>query len=177
MRTRQKVAVGSFLCLSLIMIAIAGIRMKKVFGATSTNGVYKKFWLHIEASVALLMASLTAYRTFFNIQKGRKLHRKRMMNPLDSFRGARVFGNREGGGKARLPEIPGGTMTGLDTFMGKGKYRSVDGAAGELGRGTRDEEAGSKLGKPEQVFLGRMEFELDHMKGSNFITKPTGYSR
>ncbi|KAF2805346.1 uncharacterized protein BDZ99DRAFT_574927 [Mytilinidion resinicola] len=121
MKTRQKFAVGSFLCLSLVMVAMAVARVSKMHGVTAMDIPYEYFWQYLEAAVALLMASLTSFRTFFVIAKQRKRYQERMKRPLYSFR---EFRSRFGGRRheedvegTELPEIPRATMTGMWTYI------------------------------------------------------------
>ena len=60
---RQKIGIGSFLCLSLIMIIIAIIRISRVHA--SDFEIWAPFWQQLEACVAVLMLSLTALRTLY----------------------------------------------------------------------------------------------------------------
>ena len=60
---RQKIGIGSFLCLSLIMIIIAVIRISRVH-ANDFN-IWAPFLQQLEACVAVLMLSLTALRTLY----------------------------------------------------------------------------------------------------------------
>ena len=59
----RKIGIGSFLCLSLIMIIIVIIRISRVHA--SDFEIWGAFWQHIEACVAVLMLSLTALRTLY----------------------------------------------------------------------------------------------------------------
>ena len=60
---RQKIGIGSFLCLSLIMIIIAVIRMSRVYA--SDYVIWGPFLQQLEACIAVLMLSLTALRTLY----------------------------------------------------------------------------------------------------------------
>lgn len=116
MRLRQKMAIGSFLCLSLVMIAMALIRVSKMPGPNAIDTPYEIFWQYMEASVAILMASLTAYRTMFVLQKEKKLHEERMKRPSYSWKnwGHREMARDE---EEKLPEVPGATLTGIRAFI------------------------------------------------------------
>lgn len=66
----QKIGVYIFLCLSIVMIAIAIIR---IFGYRSNSShspilvdiSWISFWLYLEACTAIIMGSMTAFRAFF----------------------------------------------------------------------------------------------------------------
>ena len=60
---KQKIGIGSFLCLSLIMIIIAVTRISRVHA--SDFQIWAPFWQQLEACVAVLMLSLTAIRTLY----------------------------------------------------------------------------------------------------------------
>ena len=60
---RQKIGIGSFLCLSLIMIIIAVIRISRVHA--SDFNIWAPFLQQLEACIAVLMLSLTALRTLY----------------------------------------------------------------------------------------------------------------
>lgn len=116
MRLRQKVAVGSFLCLSLVMIAMALVRVSKMPGVTAIDTPYEIFWQYMEASVAILMASLTAFRTMFVLQKEKKMREERMKRPSYSWRN---WGHRKKSNDVEegLPEVPRATITGIRNFI------------------------------------------------------------
>ncbi|PVI03951.1 hypothetical protein DM02DRAFT_611901 [Periconia macrospinosa] len=121
MKLRQKAAIGSFLCLSIIMIALAITRASKMAGVVATDIPYEMFFQYLEAAVALLTASLTAFRTFFVTQRERTRYQDRMKKPSFSFRniGLRkktydISRDEEANG---LPEVPGATMTGVRSFI------------------------------------------------------------
>ncbi len=60
---RQRIGIGSFLCLSLIMVIIAVIRISRVHA--SDWEIWAPFWQQLEACIAVLMLSLTALRTLY----------------------------------------------------------------------------------------------------------------
>jgi hypothetical protein len=116
MKLRQKATIGSFLCLSLVMISTAIVRVSKMPGPNAIDTPYEIFWQYMEASIAILMASLTAYRTMFVLTKEKKLHQERLKRPSYSWRN---WGRQK---KPRdeeedLPDIPRATLTGMRTFI------------------------------------------------------------
>ena len=60
---RQKLGIAFFLCLSICMVVIAIIRISQVH--SSTYNIWATFWQQLEGCVAILMVSLTAFRTLF----------------------------------------------------------------------------------------------------------------
>ncbi|KAL8701855.1 MAG: hypothetical protein Q9201_004683 [Fulgogasparrea decipioides] len=118
---RQKIGIAFFLCLSIVMVLIAIIRISQVH--TETYNVWATFWQQLEGCIAILMVSLTAFRTLFvstpqdSREKGQK--------PSDSYR-RRLWYKYKGsnGSKGRILEranvdvmVPHGTLTGMRTFI------------------------------------------------------------
>ena len=65
MQNSQKIGIGIFLCLSICMIAIAGVRLSDILIRGNMVSVWQYFWLEIQACVAVCMNSLVAFRYFF----------------------------------------------------------------------------------------------------------------
>ena len=122
MRTTQKAAVGVFMCLSLIMVVIAICQVTNMGGHVEINFPNEIFWQFLEAEVAVLMTSLTAYRTFFVLCRNRQRYQERMRRPSHSF--PRFKPKKQNSDfttndvESRLPRIPPPTMTSLKTFIG-----------------------------------------------------------
>ncbi|VUC29378.1 unnamed protein product, partial [Clonostachys rosea] len=119
LRLRQKIALGAFLCLSLMMAIMAIIRVSGITGVAGVDIPWTFFWQFTEASVAVLMGSLTAFRTLLVGHVGRNSEPKRSW-PYSRYRvykwgGRKVSADDET--QEGLPEVPGATMTGLRTFI------------------------------------------------------------
>ncbi|KAL9593119.1 MAG: hypothetical protein Q9219_007672 [cf. Caloplaca sp. 3 TL-2023] len=75
---RQKLGIGAFLCLSVVMIIIAIVKASGIrTPVRSFDLIWETFWHHIEACTAILMVSVTAFRSVFvssrqNAQKKEK---------------------------------------------------------------------------------------------------------
>ena len=119
MKVRHKGLLGVFLCLSVAMVVCAIIRIS---GYTH-NGLIDETWLFlwaaIEADVAVIMISLTAFRSIFlarTIQKPRQ----RRLNVWKTItrRRAKKATNEEPQIKLAIPKP---TMTGIRTFIRGGK--------------------------------------------------------
>ena len=117
---RQKFGIASFLCLSIFMIIIAIIRISRVHAADFE--IWASFWQQFEGCIAVLMLSLTAFRTVF-VQK--KQSSSDQQKPSQSYLRRRLFsssknsGEAAGDAEAKLSvEVPGATMTGMRTFIG-----------------------------------------------------------
>ncbi len=137
-RASQKAALGVFLCLSLVMVIFSITRVSKISGASGVDVPWVFFWQFMEASVAVLMGSLTVFRTLL-IAEGNK--RRAAAAPVSPPGGGllkgdgsprrprsyyalghrvRLFGRKkemEEDLEEGLPEIPGALMTGLRTFI------------------------------------------------------------
>ncbi|KAL9030054.1 MAG: hypothetical protein Q9196_001790 [Gyalolechia fulgens] len=71
-KTRQKLGIGAFLCLSIVMIIIAIIKASGIrTSVDSFDLVWEVFWQQMEACAAVLMVSLTAFRSVFLSNKQR----------------------------------------------------------------------------------------------------------
>jgi hypothetical protein len=152
MKLRQKVAVGCFLCLSLVMIAMALVRVTKMPGFTAIDTPYEIFWQYMKASIAILMASLTAYRTMFVLQKEKRMHQERMKRPSYSWR-RWAYRKRSNDEEMDLPEVPRATLTGMRTFINGNNRTTVN---------------------KSTLLLGEESTEISHVSSEgSFITKAT----
>ncbi|KAK4209357.1 hypothetical protein QBC37DRAFT_378106 [Rhypophila decipiens] len=143
LRLSQKLVLGVFLCGSLLMAAFSLIRVVKI---QDVHGVgvdlpWEFFWQTMEANVAVLMGSLTVFRTLLNSESIKHAETRRrataagprsqnqVPRTLKSFGMWRLL-NIKGGSRlvrsdleshaqdgAALPEIPKGTMTGIRSFI------------------------------------------------------------
>lgn len=125
LRLGQKLAMSSFLSLSLAMVVMAIMRVSNLPGVASINS--HVFWGHMEACVAILMASLTSYRSIFVLRQERKRQEKRMkLAPRSRSRwGFRTGLNDE---DLSLPTVPRATLTGIRTMVWRNN-RTMDGRA------------------------------------------------
>ncbi|KAK7753017.1 hypothetical protein SLS62_004966 [Diatrype stigma] len=60
-----KIGLAIFLCLSIFMAICAAVRMAGFYYKGLEDDVWEFFWQHIEGDVAVMMASITAFRTLF----------------------------------------------------------------------------------------------------------------
>jgi hypothetical protein len=101
------------------MAIMAIIRVSGITGVAGVDIPWTFFWQFTEASVAVLMGSLTAFRTLLVGHVGRNSEPKRSW-PYSRYRiykwgGRKVSADDET--QEGLPEVPGATMTGLRTFI------------------------------------------------------------
>lgn len=91
MKHRQQLGLGIFLCLSVMMTVIAIIRISGYrFHGIGLSGpidpIWAFFWLYLEACVAVIMASVTAFRSFFIRGCPKTIDQNRNQNPIDAIR-------------------------------------------------------------------------------------------
>ncbi|KAF2756236.1 hypothetical protein EJ05DRAFT_512766 [Pseudovirgaria hyperparasitica] len=127
LKFRQKMVLGIFLCLSLVMVAMAITRVSKVKNDIGTDVPWSLFWQFMEAAVAVFMASLTTFRTAFVKHNQSGQHAppplysyKRLLRGRKNKSSENDFEDTEIG---HLPQVPRPTMTGLGTFI-RGYNRS-----------------------------------------------------
>lgn len=129
MGMKQKVALALSLCLSFVMIIVTIVG---IFGiiAQPLDVLWIVYWKYIESAVAIVMASVTAFRSLFIIRSGGREHHPnvksyRLLTLLKKILSKR---NKEGMQELSneelptrrdflLPRIPGALMTGIRTFI------------------------------------------------------------
>ncbi|MCJ1310453.1 hypothetical protein MMC25_004117 [Agyrium rufum] len=84
---RQKLALGAVLCLSVFMIIVSIVKVASVYthGAREIDLPWVQFWGEAEACVAIMVASISAFRSLFlssNDQKNRQM-KQRHQRPED----------------------------------------------------------------------------------------------
>jgi len=141
-RLRQKILLNTFLCLSVCMFAICLLRStgETIDGNTGTaiDVQWNLCWQIIEASVAVTVVSLTAFRSLYRIktleQEGKNKKRyepswlssyRRNMANRKKQRRVDEFGDTIPDEHYSLPGIPGATLTGMRTMIGGRTGRST----------------------------------------------------
>lgn len=119
-RSGQKLGIAAFLSLSIFMIIIASVRIIEVTVFFYFDGGYlwQFFLLQVEASVAVIMVSFTAFRTVFASQRSEA--RERKARPWYSSTVAKLRRHKtssENHNLENLPSIPSATMSGMRTFI------------------------------------------------------------
>lgn len=134
-KLRQKLVLGIFLCLSIAMVVVALTRISAYRLRGVIDLTWQIFWQYMEGCIALIMASLTTFRTAFIIVSSKRNEKKRkgpsysmhqrLKAKLSRNRSDELekWANEEG-----LPTIPGATLTGMRTFIHR-KNRPVGGTA------------------------------------------------
>lgn len=105
------------------MIVIAIIRISKIrVRIHHVDIVWMIFWQQMEASMAVIMVSLSAFRSFFVARESRirqNRHRHWYMSRKNQMAAAwrRKMFRSKSEETNQLPEIPRATMTGMSTFI------------------------------------------------------------
>jgi hypothetical protein len=122
-RLRQKLGIGFFLSLSVFMIVIAIVRISRVHA--SDFETWAIFWQQFEGCIAVLMVSLTAFRTLF-VSKSHILDQQRII-PSYSYRNRhRIFykqAEKTFADDLKNPHVsiavPSATLTDMRTLIGR----------------------------------------------------------
>ena len=135
---RQKLSVAAFLCLSIFMIVvaivrIAGLRLKGPYLNHHQMDIqWDLFWQEIEATVAVIMVSITAFRSLLGMKtlkspEGKDRRHWYSYRLKRSPKASRAF--KSGSSQSsqtclgsewdtkQLPAVPGPTLTGMQTFV------------------------------------------------------------
>ena len=126
MQARQKCIVGIFLSLNLFMTVTATVRVSGLKFHGTIDEVWSLIWLHIEACVAVIMISLTAFRSVYVSSQSSRARRERANKPwysstVAAIRRKRIFNQKDEESTAGLPTIPSATLTGMRTFIQGGR--------------------------------------------------------
>ena len=105
-----------FLCLSVVMIVSAIVRLSRI-----SQPVWQTLWQSLEGCIALLMASITAFRSIFVSQEIKERERKRRADPSSWIQRAkqRKAGKQDNVwiSEQKLPSIPQATFVKLRNYV------------------------------------------------------------
>ncbi|KAI1384154.1 uncharacterized protein F4822DRAFT_62673 [Hypoxylon trugodes] len=136
-----KFGLGVFLCLSIFMAICAIIRISGFFYKGFEDDVWEFFWQQTEGAVAVMMASITAFRTLF-VRRAENPEESTPHSPAESFF-RRLFNHFQflaraqpeekpasapGNSNFRLPKIPSPVFTGVRTFIRKNNRTNASAA-------------------------------------------------
>ncbi|MCJ1465352.1 hypothetical protein MMC07_003970 [Pseudocyphellaria aurata] len=114
----QKIFLGMFLCLSLCMIVIAIVRVSGVRVHQNIDTQWSIFWGEVEANVAVIMVSITAFRSLLglNALKSRQVKERAWYYCRKKIALEKEAKKLNSNFRANwLPAIPGTTVTGIRT--------------------------------------------------------------
>lgn len=120
-----------FLCLSVVMAIFAIIRVAGFHYRGIEDDTWQFFWQHAEGAIAVMMASITAFRTLFvkpdndpNITTPRSplenfVHRitSRFRSLAQATPGEKPESSTPGRSILKLPKLPAPTFTGVRSFI------------------------------------------------------------
>ncbi len=117
MKYTQKLGLGAFLCMSVVMVLIAIIQISGYrdhgYQLDSTWFIWRNFWVYLEACIATIMASIAAFRTIF-VHKGSKKPERKINQTRLNFIRERILRKPSGWeevDREYLPKIPSATLT------------------------------------------------------------------
>ena len=127
LRPKRKLRLALFLCLQIVMIAIAIVRASSTRWDIGLDTPWNVSMMQIESCVAVSMLCFTAFRSVFISDDSRGIagspHQRWYSSALERVRKFRYRSKESsstvdsGGFEERLPPIPRGTMTGMRTFV------------------------------------------------------------
>ncbi|KAJ0108223.1 hypothetical protein J7T55_000188 [Diaporthe amygdali] len=128
-----KIGFGVFLCLSLFMLACSITRAAGTYYRDTLDVPWQVFWLHAEACIGVLMASVTVYRAVLvGPTKGASRSFRRFVDKVMQMRSSeseRCSEPQQRTMPARfgwflLSKIPNATLTGLATLLGDPDHKT-----------------------------------------------------
>ena len=104
------------------MIVIAIVRISSLVTKNTLDVVWVLFWHQVEGAVAIIMVSITGFRSLLGIKALKAREKKNMERSWFSHRPkllARYFkkATQDESESEQLPSIPGATLTGMRTFI------------------------------------------------------------
>lgn len=167
-KRQQKIFVGIFLCLSICMIIIAIVRVSGLHKNHNIDPVWTVFWHQVEAAVAIITVSITAFRSLLGIKalksRERKIRERSWFSHHQRKLRARYFqkSTQDEPTLGQLPSIPAATLTGIRTFIN-------DNGVGILGNSepmgmthNLDEDLPTVAShEPQQIRVAQLSTELD----------------
>ena len=123
MQTQQKLGLAAFLCLQVLMIIIAVIRISGFIYRHAFDEGWVYLWQQIESCVSVSTISLTAFRIMFVAGTSRREQSPRQWSERGAWR-RRVLGKKNSGASSSTGElddvsIPGARLEGMRTVIGR----------------------------------------------------------
>ena len=118
---RQKFVIGVFLSLNLFMTFTAAIRVSGLRYHGTFDEVWLYVWQHMEACVAVIVVSLTAFRSVFVSSRTSRLNKAARPNwyssTIAAIKRRKASDNTSLSSINDLPAIPSATLTGMRTYI------------------------------------------------------------
>ncbi|KAF2155458.1 hypothetical protein K461DRAFT_266730 [Myriangium duriaei CBS 260.36] len=162
----------TFLCLSIFMAICAVIRIACINYRGGEDDVWEFFWQHVEGAVAVMMASITMFRTLFvphrapsDTKVSRSPAERLFQRFSRRFRGLaeaqpdkEVTSSTDAGLLLKLPKLPSPTFTGIRTFINKSNGTGVKPVTHDtLSSPIDDFEMDYHAGLKQQASAGRLK--------------------
>ncbi|MCJ1469806.1 hypothetical protein MMC07_008448 [Pseudocyphellaria aurata] len=122
-KRRQKIILGATLCLSIVMVLTAIIRISAFrIGNENIDVIWGNFWQIVESCLAVAVVCLLAFRSIFvgtqaQVKQAQKKQWYVLKKHPQNTRKHKNWMDLETEETGALPEIPRPTMTGLKTFI------------------------------------------------------------
>ena len=142
-KPKTKLFLGTSLCLSFAMVIVTIVRVSGLRNGVNLDPVWDFYWQVVESSIAIIMVSSTAFRSFFVQERIRRSQEKRSW-----YHGMKQMLSSRSGGTSEesaheLPPIARGHLTGLRTMIHR-NGRTSQGAGTYL----QDEDDDAEWGRP-----------------------------
>lgn len=129
-KSRQKLIIGIFLSLNLFMTFTAAVRVSGLNDQGKFDLIWLYVWQHIEACVAVMMISLTAFRSVFIGSQSSGAQREPANKPwysstVAAIRRKRALDQTDEETTLGLPTVPSATLTGMRTFIQGGRRTGI----------------------------------------------------
>lgn len=127
MKPKRKLGLATFLCLQVLMAAMAIVRVSGIREKGNFDNPWIFLWQQVEACVAVTMVSFTAFKSVFindGVQSQTSNNKYWYSSAVE-----RVLNRRKRSQiddlDDRLPSVPGGTLTGMRTFIEAGSTKTT----------------------------------------------------
>ena len=166
-KTKTKVVLGISLCLSFAMVVVTLVRVSGLRHGNNLDPVWDFYWQVVESSIAIIMVSLTAFRSFFVQERIRRSEPKRSW-----YQGVKQMLSSKSSGETddearELPPIPRGRLTGLRTLI-DGNGRTSRGAGTYL---YDDFESGAIVWPSQPTYSNAIRIRQDVVVHSEQVAK------
>ena len=147
------------------MIIIAIVRISGMVLRNSLDMVWVLFWHQVEGAVAIIMVSITAFRSLLGIKALKERERQKMERPWFSYRPkplARYFKKetQDESNSQKLPSVPGATLTGMRTFINGNGIWDESTALGMTHKSEKDWPTLASH-EPQEIEVAQISTELD----------------
>jgi len=126
---RRKLILGGTLSLSIFTMIVSVVRIAGGMINGMVDPAWVNFWLQVEAAVAVMIVSITAYRSLFIMNKSS--NGKSPKQHSTTYKRKLWSRGRQQGHEVQLPTLPNPALTGMRTVIGR--------AGGGAAMGSREE--------------------------------------